>query len=137
MQFWRKPNTYEQKTIDLLREFDPNQQTEHDWASYIPYRTPAFKVHRKRAAALSAISGHNNGILYEFDRSAGRWNEVFRIEAAHLRARCEDCGKGVTPDMRGAISYGERLRMVWLKKSGRIVDPPQARFVCSNCRVGY
>lgn len=133
---WRKPNSYEQAQADTLDKFDPNTTPEHRFATFIPRREPGFKIHRDRGPALSAISGHNNAILYEREDN-GRWNEIFRVQLGNLKDRCEDCGHKVVPDPKGRIGWTETLRMVWVRQGSKIVHPPAARFVCVQCARHY
>lgn len=68
--------------------FDPNKETAKGlWATYIPYRSPKFKIHTNKGHATSAIkcqSYYSNGQyriqadskLYQRSNKNEEWQEV-------------------------------------------------------------
>lgn len=74
-------------------EFDPNGQDSPQWATYIPRRSPSWKVHSKKGQACGAVSnavnsaGYGNAaLLFEF--LGGKWVERGRAEPVEFCAHC-------------------------------------------------
>lgn len=81
-------------------EFDPNSRDAPQWATYIPTRSPAWKIHSKKGQAAGAVSNSVNSsgyghaaILYEYVN--GKWIERGRAEPTEFCAHCgiEDTGR--------------------------------------------
>jgi hypothetical protein len=71
-------------------EFDPNlkhQPKTPTCATYVPYRSPEFKIHTNVGHAKNAINGSGRGIIYQF--VDGVWVEVDRHEPPTQCAHCE------------------------------------------------
>lgn len=62
--------------------FDPNKSAEAEWATFVPTRSPRFKIHTKRGHAINAVKNTSywndykrtipdDVILYR--RVEGRW----------------------------------------------------------------
>lgn len=112
---WKEKNR--QRINKLLEDFNPNKQT-HPWATYIPDRKPAFKVHKNRGTALSAFQYGRPGNLYKWDflpQSQGviGWVELARVEDKELE-KCENCGKELYTH-HGTRRY-RAVRYVWIGK---------------------
>lgn len=45
---------------NVERKFDPNKLKEKEWATYIPNRSPSFKIHASRGLATSAVKCRAN-----------------------------------------------------------------------------
>ena len=144
--------TPEAKTIEA---FDPNAIKSDPWASFIPWRTPQFKVHSRRQDALSAISTNKAGVLYT--RKDGRWQQVTRKLWDDHVGVCSHCGgstlsdnslsfsaHGQTWHTTGRYSLGHRVKLPGgdqyehgtfslRRNHGRIVEPPEYLFLCPSC----
>jgi hypothetical protein len=126
------------KAIDrdsLMDTFDPNVEPEGEWATYIPRWRGAFHVHKTRAAALRSCNPRFalSSILY--NKQNGRWVEIERHDMRDPEpTNCELCGK---PRKYGAIgsmfNYFDNLQRRWVKKRGRVVDPPRSAWMCYDC----
>lgn len=82
-------------------DFDPNKSNSGSWATYVPMRRgAAFKVHRTRGHATSAIVNAGLGVLYERG-SDGRWVERMRQEE-YVR-ECLVCGGNDGLYWRGGV----------------------------------
>lgn len=106
-------------------EYDPNSRDAPQWATYIPSRSPAWKVHAKKGQAAGAVSNSINSsgyghpaILYEFHN--GRWVERGRAEPVEF---CAHCGE----DAKAKHDYYTRLSS---RKGQYQFEKP---FVCRTC----
>lgn len=75
--------------------FDPNQPASSvpKWATYLPGRSPNFKLHSRRAYAFNAFQ--RPGILFRYDFTSSRWIEVYReerLDDTDPPLRCDACG---------------------------------------------
>ena len=90
----------------MALSFDPNarKKPSHNWASYVPDRTPQFKVHTGRGQAVNAVhyqrcSQPRGGIVYEW--IDGKWVENYRYEK---KDTCVKCGKPLGRTRYSAVS---------------------------------
>lgn len=77
-----------------MLEFDPNDTTPRklpEYATYIPSRSPNFKMHKQKKHAANALScgagADSPGILYQ--NIDGKWIEIDRFEPP---TECAHCG---------------------------------------------
>lgn len=63
-----------------------------EWATYIPDRTPAFKIHKQRSHARNAV-GNRESILYQYIND--QWVEILRNEPSKGPRNCDKCGIAV------------------------------------------
>lgn len=106
--------------------FNPNNidKKQYLWATYLPYRTPAFKLHEKEQFAKSAFTNHAYGIIYIWNSDTSLWDEVFRLEDPD---DLENCGHGPT-------KRNWQNKLVWeYRWVGKGRDSKYIR-VCGNCK---
>lgn len=110
-------------------DFDPNAKsgTKHIWATYIPYRNPAFKTYSKEQFAKSSFTYNHSGVLYIWNDETRLWDEVFRVEDGNYPV----CEHGGSPDISNHYrSIQTHLYYKWFGKgreSKRVA-------VCSGCQ---
>jgi hypothetical protein len=117
-------------------DFDPNKpaKTRFNWATYFPWRNPAFKMHDQRGGALNAFQHHGDGILYHWNDDTGRWDEVCRLEKELIPPRCSVCHKEtqeINSNWRQPQNWGKH---VWV---GKKTDSPSLAWCCTSyqCQV--
>lgn len=133
----------------MSMDFDPNAaKAKLPWATYVPNRSPKFKMHKQRGHALSA-NYYNNYILYKWDSNTDRWEEVYRLEdwtppTKDSDTRCDQCG-GSLPTYGEYYAkdsayyqmqhYKDRIlyHHEWARKNDKIVDPPRMVTLCQTC----
>lgn len=60
-------------------DFDPNKLgPSYMWATYVPSRTPHFKVHRMVGHAKNAMHLYERAIRYDWNKESQQWVEVER-----------------------------------------------------------
>jgi hypothetical protein len=117
-----------------MMDFDPNkpQKTEYNWATYFPYRRPAFQMHKQRSGALNGFQHSYEGILYKWNDDTNRWDEIYRMEKETRPENCEIChrktavthiGYNDTPYTRNHGKY------IWADKK---TDSPRQVWCCEN-----
>lgn len=113
-------------------KFDPNEKNKGvpviKWATYIPDRTPNFKIHKQINHAKSAFQYRNNAILYE--RVDEEWIERYRREldgADHPRY-CQWCEKDTYDEGISKWSSYYAGSFIW-PKTGELVT----HWVCYDC----
>lgn len=128
---------------DVTHAFDPNTQSD-PYGTYVYSRHPKWKLHRSRASALSSIGGWDNCALFLFGRTG--WEKQLVKSAEDHNCKCQHCGGPTTMNSRygkwrarevspGVYDVGE---FVWVRdRKNKIVDPPQALYVCGDCRKFY
>lgn len=86
---------------DTLFDFPeslPSQET--GWATYIPGRSPAFKMHTSRGLAHAALSGRSYAESYaEYELVDGEWLRRFTYVPTN---NCNYCGDEFTKNQYGA-----------------------------------
>jgi hypothetical protein len=85
-------------------EFNPNkpaQTKKYIWATYVPDRHPAFKLHAQQNHAKSAFQYRSNAILYAWNSDTSEWEEVFRVENNDYPV----CEHGGSPSPYGGHTY--------------------------------
>jgi hypothetical protein len=91
----RGQSTHHIQAASRLDGFNPNKLPPViEWATYVPGRRTdsAFKMHKRKSDALSAVS--TESILYHYDHSSRQWIEVYREDGLGP-AQCELCHKGI------------------------------------------
>jgi hypothetical protein len=137
----------------MIQDFDPNAQHK-PFATYLPARSPAFKVHSRRQDALGALAGYWYGVLYKFGDVG--WEEITRKVWDEKIGKCDNCGcstlnNSVTQwdgvalwfstgsDSRGRLvpntdpSQYDHGTFLLRRFKGRITEPPEYLFVCPDC----
>lgn len=145
---------------DGFVKFDPNLPESHQpYATFAPSREMKsggmFKQHRTRAAALSAVANNSFRVkLYEWDESAGRWNELAVFDAHNKPDTCDSCPvrfmtRAEWDDaVRQARAGGRSTHQLGLRyfygcnngyqafdrdHGGKLVWPPSVVTVCVSC----
>lgn len=115
-----------------LDDFDPNAPTRTPWATFVPRRSPQFKLHNSRGPALSALRSNEYGILYKWNEQAGKWGEVARADRRLEPdpAVCENC-LAPDPDPTNNRQWYHFLRSTWVNKRGP--GDPVLKFLCGTC----
>lgn len=107
-------------------QFDPNKpdnKRKFLFATYIPSRSPEFKVHANRGHALNAMSNWpTDSLLFEWDATSSRWNEIVRHDGWKRSKACDNCGVAL------GDSYS-RGNIRWTKPP----YPPVLQTLCYNC----
>jgi len=120
-------------------DFDPNRMHDKAWSTFIPSRHPQFKLHARRAHALSAFQSRSAGILFRHDGE--KWIEVCRYGDGILMQGCavKGCQAKLMPEemfWRWGEEYKrleeegfERAQRVWIDRD---TDSPSFAVVCSE-----
>lgn len=108
--------------------FNPNQPAktkQYLWATYIPDRHPAFKLHHQSNHAKSAFQYRGNGILYKWDSINEEWKEIFRVENSEYQT----CEHGGSPkeNYRTKKIYHQYYKWIGKDESSRKIA------VCIDC----
>lgn len=94
------------------------------WATYVPGRSPQFKIHVERGHALAACSYHGRFILYK--KVDDQWVEHIRQDKPlwefKKEAKCDGCGNSLDH------GYGTLIR--WYDTD---VDPKFHVYATYNC----
>lgn len=122
-----------------LDEFDPNGKGDKQlklWASYIPNRSPKFKVHKTEGHAKNALAyywPHREGIMYE--SVDGEWVERDR---AVFPTTCVTCDGPLSP--RRYYRHGHDLPRAFLSNEQKDLPAYKKPRECDDCnetRTGY
>lgn len=126
-----------------MLEFDPNEKKQPKtpvWATYIPSRTPEWKLHTNRGHAINAINNRAStgygqgspGIIYEY--VDGEWVEWDRYERPD---RCAHCG-GAFRSSKGENSWwSTSYRLSYHDKKLTTYKQPVVCGVCYDSFFGY
>lgn len=125
--------------------FDPNQKPAKVWATYIPYRSPSWKLYSNRGGAISAmaVGGYRSwrssraAALFFFDGE--KWVRV-AYKLPKPPENCQICRDSVMvpatsphrlkSNPNAADNEGQYL---WVRSRGKVADPPTLEFVCDDC----
>lgn len=89
---------------------DTMPSKESRYATYIPARHPAFKVHSNEGLAHSAMGQRNLNepyAKYEFEN--GQWVKVFEYQPPGADDPCSYCGEPYGRDQWGRIDLNESM----------------------------
>lgn len=104
---------------------DTLPSTESQYATYIPWRTPEFKVHRTEGLAHSALGQRSYDEPYaKYELKGGVWHKVFEYQPADVCGFCKGSLRVGTPSGGWRYSRNESLSKApkWTKKP-----------ICRNC----
>lgn len=118
---------YETDPKDRNKYIFPDQLSfvKEPYATVIPYRSPAFKVHKTEGLANAALSHHNKGAKYK--QEAGVWVKVWEF---YTPTECEHCGLPLDPERDKSDAGWYR---VWLRSPLHRGSHIFAPFLCINC----
>lgn len=122
-----------------MLEFNPNEKKSPKtpvWASYVPARSPEWKLHAGRGQAINAINNRatsygslgSPGIIYEF--VDGEWVEWDRYERPK---ECAHCGGPFGHTERDRY-FSEAYRLHWTSTKLYAFQKP---VVCATCYEAY
>lgn len=114
-----------------IYDFDPNvANQDKPWGTFVPGRSPNWRVHKNRGHALNAISNHRHsgGAVWELVKD--QWECRSRLDgyAVTSHMNCQGCGASPTSN------YTTHRWQFVKDASGKIATPLVAELLCSQCR---